>query len=249
MENSVHNLKRAFITGSCEGIGFAMASSLFAAGYQVILHDKQDEDKCLKALTHFGIEPKKNVNYFLADFQSPEAVAGLCEKLPIIDVLILNASTQIRKDFLTINFEEFKEQVFTNYWSSIALIQQVLPAMQQNKWGRIITLGSVQEKKPHPQMAIYAGTKSAIANLVINLAAQYAKDGITINNVSPGVYETARNIEALSNADYAKAILKKIPTGSFGNPADIAALVTLLVSQQGQYITGQTIYCDGGMSL
>ena len=73
-------------------------------------------------------------------------------------------------------------------------------------------------KKPHPQMAIYAGTKSAIANLVINLAAQCAEDGITINNVSPGVYETARNIEALSNADYAKAILKKYRQDLFVTP-------------------------------
>jgi len=85
--------------------------------------------------------------------------------------------------------------------------------------------------------------------LVRNLALQYSRFGITINNVSPGVVATARNEEALKDSDYAAEILKKIPIGVFANPDDCAGIVAFLASNFGAYITGQTIYCDGGMSL
>src|SRR5690606_31858353 len=132
----------------------------------------------------------------------------------------------------------------TNLWSTLRLIQQYLPGMVERGWGRILTIGSVQDTKPHPQMAVYAALKAAVSNLVINVAMQVGSQGVTVNNLAPGVIQTARNQEALSDATYADQTRMKIPLGYFGDPDDCAGIALLLCSEAGRYITGQTIYCD-----
>ena len=121
--------------------------------------------------------------------------------------------------------------------------------MQKKKWGRIVAIGSVQERKPHPQMLVYSSSKCAQTGLVQSLAVQLAKDGITVNTVAPGVIYTDRNIEALSNPEYAKQVTDSIPAGFYGQKEDIAGTVRLLCSDFGRYITGQNIFIDGGKSL
>ena len=121
--------------------------------------------------------------------------------------------------------------------------------MKEQKWGRIITIGSVQEAKPHPDMLVYSSSKAAQTNMMKSLSLQLAGDGITVNNVAPGVIYTDRNVEALSDAEYAKKVVSTIPTGFYGMPEDCAGIVSLLCSEEGRYITGQSIYVDGGKSV
>ena len=129
------------------------------------------------------------------------------------------------------------------------LIQAVVSHMKEQKWGRIITIGSVQEAKPHPDMLVYSASKAAQTNMVQSLSLQLAADGITVNNVAPGVIYTDRNVEALSDAANAKKVTASIPVGFYGEPEDCAAMVKLLCSEQGRYITGQSIYVDGGKGI
>ena len=82
-----------------------------------------------------------------------------------------------------------------------------------------------------------------------SISLQLAKDGITVNNVAPGVIYTDRNIKALSDPEYAKTVTDSIPVGFYGEPEDCAGIVSLLCSEEGRYITGQSIYVDGGMSV
>jgi NAD(P)-dependent dehydrogenase (short-subunit alcohol dehydrogenase family) len=121
--------------------------------------------------------------------------------------------------------------------------------MKRSRWGRIITIGSVQEAKPHPDMLIYSASKAAQTNMMQSLSLQLARDGITVNNVAPGVIYTDRNVEALSNPEYAKKVTDSIPVGFYGEPQDCAGIVSLLCSDEGRYITGQSIYVDGGKSV
>jgi NAD(P)-dependent dehydrogenase (short-subunit alcohol dehydrogenase family) len=136
-----------------------------------------------------------------------------------------------------------------NFKASLKLIQKYAPYMQRQKWGRIITVGSVQQRKPHKDMVVYAATKSAQENMARNLAKQLAPFGITVNNVAPGVIETPRNFDALSDKEYAKQVINGIPAGYAGQPQDCAGLVLLLCSEEGRYMTGEDIYMDGGMKL
>jgi NAD(P)-dependent dehydrogenase (short-subunit alcohol dehydrogenase family) len=121
--------------------------------------------------------------------------------------------------------------------------------MMEQNWGRIVTVGSVQEKKPHKDMLVYAATKSAQSNMVINLAKQLDPFGVTVNNVAPGVIATPRNEAALSDKEYAKKVLDGIPVGFAGEAEDCAAQVLVLCSNEGRYITGENIFVDGGMKL
>ena len=121
--------------------------------------------------------------------------------------------------------------------------------MKEQKWGRIVTIGSVQEAKPHPDMLIYSAAKAAQTNMVRSLSLQLAPFGITVNNVAPGVIYTDRNVEALSDPQYAAKVTASIPVGFYGKPDDCAGIVSLLCSDEGRYMTGQCIFVDGGKSV
>lgn len=178
-----------------------------------------------------------------------EKTKRLCENIKNCDVLVLNASLQYRTSWQEISVDACYEQLNCNFVSSMMLIQAVAPYMKKQKWGRIITIGSVQEAKPHPDMLIYSASKAAQTNMMQSLSLQLAKDGITVNNVAPGVIYTDRNVEALSDPEYAKKVTDSIPVGFYGEPEDCAGIVSLLCSDEGRYITGQNIFVDGGKSV
>ena len=173
----------------------------------------------------------------------------MASKMGDVDALVLNASLQIKRPWSEISVEECYEQLNCNFVSSMLLIQAVVPHMKEQEWGRIVTIGSVQEAKPHPDMLVYSSSKAAQTNMVQSLSLQLAKDGITVNNVAPGVIYTDRNVEALSDVEYAKKVTDSIPVGFYGEPEDCAGIVRLLCSEEGRYITGQSIYVDGGKSV
>ena len=241
-------MKTALITGSSRGIGRAIALRLARDGYRVIVHAAANVQKA-EETARFIRENGGEAQVLLADLTDLSQTRKLCEQLPAVDVLVLNASLQYRTPWQEISAEACCQQLSCNFVSSMLLIQAVTPHMQANGWGRIITIGSVQEAKPHPDMLVYSASKAAQTNMVHSLSLQLAKDGITVNNVAPGVIYTDRNVEALSDPDYAKKVTDSIPAGFYGKPEDCAGIVSLLCSEDGRYITGQSIYVDGGKGI
>ncbi|HAN20479.1 MAG: short-chain dehydrogenase [Clostridiales bacterium GWF2_36_10] len=241
--------KRALITGSSRGIGSAIAIELAKAGAKVILHCSGETNKAEavrdKIVKNGGVVE----NIISANLLKPENTEIIAHHAGEIDILVLNASLQYRKKWNEITTEEFYDQINCNLLSSMRLIQLFAPHMKNQKWGRIITIGSVQEAKPHPDMLVYSASKAAQTNMVKSLAQQFAVDGITVNNVAPGVIYTDRNVDALSNPDYAAKVVNSIPAGYYGEKEDCVGIVVLLSSEEGRYITGQSIYVDGGKSL
>jgi len=240
--------KRALVTGSSRGIGRAIALALADDGFEIVLHCAGNIAKAqeVKAL----IEAKGGTATIIqADLCNLEDTARLTQEAGEIDVLVLNASLQIPNRWDQITPDDCLQQLNCNFVSSMMLIQGLAENMQKKKWGRIVTIGSVQEKKPHPDMLVYSASKAAQTNMVHSLSLQLAKDGITVNNVAPGVIYTDRNVEALSDAEYAQKVMNLIPVGFYGEPSDCAAMVSLLCSEQGRYITGQSIYVDGGKGV
>lgn len=242
------NQKRALITGSSRGIGRAIAIQLAKDGYEVIVHCAGNVAKAEE--TKEIIERQGgNAIVMQAELCNTDSVKQLAETMGNIDVLVLNASLQIRRSWIEISLEECYQQLNCNFIASMMLIQAVVPHMKEQKWGRIVTIGSVQEAKPHPDMLIYSASKAAQTNMVQSLSLQLAKDGITVNNMAPGVIYTDRNKEVLADRDYAQKVMDSIPVGFYGEPEDCASIVSLLCSEQGRYITGQSIYVDGGKSV
>lgn len=241
-------MKTAFITGSSRGIGRAIALRLASDGFKVILHGVS-ESAHIKALKDEIEKGGGTVEIAAADLCNPEATKTLFAAVSNVDVLVLNASLQYRTPWQEITTDACYEQLNCNFVSSMMLIQAAVPHMKQSGWGRIITIGSVQEAKPHPDMLVYSASKAAQTNMMQSLSLQLARDGITVNNVAPGVIYTDRNVEALSDPEYAKKVTDSIPVGFYGEPEDCAGIVSLLCSEEGRYITGQSIYVDGGKSV
>ena len=237
------NEKKALITGGTQGIGLAIAECLAKAGATVFINGT-DEKKAILAAERID-----GAQIAIADLSRSSCADLLYEKTGDVDILILNASIQFRKAWNEITEEEFDKQVNVNLKASLKLIQKYAPYMQKQHYGRIITVGSVQERKPHKDMLVYAATKSAQECMARNLAKQLAPFGITVNNVAPGVIETPRNRDALSDKAYAEQVLAGIPAGYVGEPKDCADLFLLLCSDAGRYITGENIFIDGGMKL
>ena len=241
-------MKTALVTGSSRGIGRAIAIRLAQDGYKVVIHGAGNIAKANE--TKQIIEQNGGVaEVIISDLTDIEKTRELCETVKETDVLILNASLQYRTPWQEITTKACYEQLNCNFVSSMMLIQDVADNMKKKGWGRIVTIGSVQEAKPHPDMLVYSASKAAQTNMVKSLSLQLAKDGITVNSVAPGVIYTDRNVEALSDPEYAKKVTDSIPVGFCGEPEDCTGIVSLLCSDEGRYITGQNIFIDGGKSV
>lgn len=253
MRNKLNiNGKTALVTGGSQGIGKAIATSLAEYGANIIINYRSDDALALQTseeIKRLG----RDCHLLPCDLShinsTEEIVRFLSEKKLEVDILVLNASVQFRKPWNEVTEEEFEIQMNTNFRSSLFLIQKLYPAMKAKKWGRIVTIGSVQQVRPHGEMIIYAASKMAQVNMVKSLAPQFAPSGITINNIAPGAIETKRNKDVLKDDDYRAKVEKKIPLGFVGEAWDCASIAQVLCSEGGRYITGQDIYIDGGMSL
>ena len=236
--------KRALVTGSTQGIGYEIAKVLGTYGAEVYIHCSKDEAKAqaVAAEIESGL-------WVTGDLGDSECVKRIYEKTGELDIVVANASVQFRTPWSEISAEEFDRQINVNLRSTLELMQSYIPAMQAKKWGRFLAVGSVQQYRPHMHMAVYAASKCAIQSLIHNVAKQVAKDGVTVNNLVPGVIVTPRNDEALANVEYAKKVLSGIPTGFAGQPSDCAGAALLLCSDAGRYITGVELPVDGGMKL
>ncbi len=244
--------KRALVTGASRGIGRALALGLARAGADVAVHYASsrtvgDEVAAeIRALGRRSVSIAKN----LRDADCAQVIwEAVEEAFGAADILVLNASQQIARPWEQISAEEFDLQMDVNVRSSMLLIQKAVPAMRLSGWGRILTIGSVQERKPHPDMLVYSASKAAQTAMAQSLAVQLAPEGITVNNLAPGVILTDRNADAYADAAYRDKVTGMIPAGYWGMPEDCVGAALLLCSGAGRYITGHNLFVDGGKAL
>ena len=218
--------KTALVPGSTRGIGKAIGDAFEEFGATVIRHNTK-----------------------VCDLADADAVEAWLKTLPPVDIVVANASIQERMKWHEFSMDEAHKEAQVNYIATLRIFQAAYPHMKAQKWGRLIVVGSVQERRPHPDMVAYAATKGAQENLVRNIARQVAAEGITVNNLCPGVFATDRNKEALADPVYSEKVLNAIPMHLAAEPEDAAGAALLLASDAGRYITGATILVDGGLSL
>lgn len=241
-------MKKALITGASRGIGRAIAKRLSKDGFEVFINYVGSDEEADK--TRLGIEKNGGkCTLVKADLRLADCAEKCYGITGDIDVLVLNASIQHRNKWSNITLEEFETQINCNFRSAFLLIQKYAPYMEKNRWGRIVTIGSVQERKPHPDMLVYSSSKAALTLMAQSLALQLADSGVTVNSVAPGVIYTDRNTEALSDKVYAEQVKSKIPMSYWGEPDDCAGIVSFLCSEEARYVTGQNIFVDGGMGI
>ena len=236
--------KTALVTGSTQGIGFELAKCLSAHGAKIYVNGAKSVEKCIKASK---VIP--NSIPVRANLLDTGDLDRLYEQTGDVDILVLNASIQYRRDWDKFTEEEYDIQMSCNVKSSYLLIKKYVEGMKKKRWGRIVTVGSVNQYNQHQQLSLYGVTKAAQYKMVQNFAPYLAPYGITINNVAPGAIATPRNLEVLRNEAVRNSVINSIPCGYVGEPEDVSPAVLLLCSEEGRYITGAEIKVDGGMSL
>ena len=236
--------KKVLITGSTQGIGKAIATAFVKEGYDVIVHCSSDLQKAENVKREIGAW-----RAVTADLSRMDEVKSLLEKTGEVDCLILNASVQKKQKWEEIDEESMDLQITVNLKSTLLLMQAYYPAMKEQGWGRIVTVGSVNQYRNHPELPMYAATKCAVMSLVKNIAKQAAPYGVTVNNIAPGAIATPRNAAIYESDELRKAVEAAIPMGRFGQAEDCVGAVLLLCSDAGAYITGSDIVMDGGLRL
>ena len=244
--------KTALVTGSSRGIGRAIVLGFAERGADVAVHYRGAEAEAQSAVekaSAFGVKARM----FQGDLGQAGTAAPLFAEVTRefgrIDILVLNVSMQIRRPWTEVTPADFEVQMNTNLRSAMELMQLAVPGMVERGWGRVVTVGSVQEFRPHPEMLVYAATKSAQWNMAINVARQVAPYGVTVNNLCPGTIETDRNTEVLADAAYRARVLSHIPVQVLGQPEDCVGAALLLCSDAGRFITGIDLIVDGGFHL
>jgi NAD(P)-dependent dehydrogenase (short-subunit alcohol dehydrogenase family) len=243
--------RTALVTGARREIGRAIALSLGGAGARVAVHHAGGPEEAADAAEVVGHLPGSAA--FAADFSARGAGATLAREVSAafgrVDILVLNASVEIPQPLEAIGDAEFDRQVAVNLRATLELLQALAPAMAARGWGRVLTIGSVQETWPMPTMLVYAGSKSMQHTWGLALARQYGAQGVTFNNLAPGAIETARNRAQLADPAGRQWLLDRIPARRFGKPEDLAGAALLLCSDAGAYINGAHLHADGGRML
>jgi NAD(P)-dependent dehydrogenase (short-subunit alcohol dehydrogenase family) len=163
---------------------------------------------------------------------------------------VLSASAQINKPFWRQTSSDIATQLQVNISANIALLQAILPAMQADGYGRILTIGSVQEVAPSSEMPIYAMTKAALRNLVENLAVQCASENVMINNIAPGLIQTDRNaFRREDRASWEEFARSANPARRAGTPEDIVTPALFLLAPGNTFTSGTTLYVAGAAQI
>ena len=238
--------KTALVTGATGGIGSAIAKSLHSHGVSVVLSGRNEG-----LLKELADDIGDRVRFFSASLDAPNSEAELFKNakqaLGRVDILVNNAG--VTRDALAIRMsdDDWSRVIEVNLTSSFRLVRAALKGMMRNRWGRVINITSVVGFTGNLGQTNYVASKAGLSGMSKALAAEVASRGITVNCVAPGFINTPMT-DALSEPQRA-AIMQRIPAGRLGEPADVAACVTFLASNQACYVTGQTIHVNGGMAM
>ncbi len=241
----------ALITGAGRGIGLGIARGLAAHGCSVAIQDIALDVATAEA-DRINQEGGKAIGLGgdMGDLSLPaKLIHETTEKLGPLSILVNNAAIQSNGPWLEAKPETFEREFRLNVIAPQTLVQLAVPIFRQQKFGRIINVGSVQMNGGASDMLPYSTTKAGIAHLTRVWARDLAIEGITANLIAPGFFNTYRNREVVKWVNEDPEREKKwVPMGRMGQPEDCAGIAVCLASPAGAYITGQYIFVDGGMT-
>jgi 3-oxoacyl-[acyl-carrier protein] reductase len=238
--------KKALLTGASGGIGKAVARELIAAGANVCLTGRNEEE-LLKLQNELG----DNADIIIADLSDHANIISLVkeaeEKLGGIDILVNNAGITKDNIFLRMSDEEWNDVIDINLNSTFKMTKAVIRGMVKRRYGRIINITSVIGVTGMAGQSNYSASKAAIIGMSKSLAQEVGSRSITVNCIAPGFIET--NMTAGLSEARKEEILKSIVVKRLGLPEDVSGAVSFLASDSASYITGQTIHINGGMLM
>ena len=238
--------KRALITGSSQGIGFALAKGLAAAGADVVLNGR---DAAKLAEAGAQIAGAKVLAFDATDHAAVRAaIDGFEANIGAIDILVNNAGMQHRSALEDFPAEAFERLLQTNIASVFHVGQAVARHMIARKAGKIINIASVQTALARPGIAPYTATKGAVGNLTKGMATDWAKYGLQCNAIAPGYFDTPLNAALVADQDFSAWLEKRTPAGRWGKVEELVGACVFLASAASSFVNGHILYVDGGIT-
>ena len=243
--------KVAIVTGSSSGIGKAIALAFAGEGAAVVVNYARHRDSAQKVVEKIEGAGGKGL-VVGADVSDPKEVEALIQKATgafgRLDIMVNNAGLEHKMPFLETPFEVWQETIAVNLTGPWLGCQAAAKRMvDQGEGGRIINVSSVHEDLAMPTNAPYCATKGGVRMLMRTLAVELAPHNITVNNIAPGAIETPMDAPLEEHPDQMKELLSEIPLGRMGKPEEVANLALFLASDVSSYVTGSTLFVDGGM--
>ena len=258
MESGLAN-RVAILAASSQGLGRAAAFAFAAEGAHLAMCARNGtalNETAAAIRERFGVRTHTQT----LDVRDSDAINTFVRDVDgqfgRIDVCVTNAGGPPAKWFLETTDQDWDDAFFLNLRSSAAFARAVIPYMQRQRWGRIITISSITVRQPQPQLVLSNAVRAGVMGLVRSLANEFGGDGILANNVAPGYTATerlkelsARRASALnqSEEEVERAWAEQIPLRRLGRPEEVADAIVWLASERASFITGQTILVDGGM--
>src|ERR1700674_528140 len=240
----------AFVTGASRGIGRSIALALAKAGAAVTCAARA-LDQVKSAAAEIESAGGRACALGLDVTQGAQIIAAVKEAekaLGHIDILVNNAGVILEKKTVEVSDEEWDTLFATNLTSMFRCARAVAPGMIARGRGKIINIGSMYGRLGVPRYAAYSASKAAVDGLTRSLAAEWAKHGIQVNCLAPGYMNTDIPRAAMADPDTRERFLSKVPARRLGEPAEAASLAVYLASPASDFMTGQTVYLDGGQT-
>lgn len=241
--------RRALVTGSSQGIGFALAEALGLAGAKVVLNGRDGPrlNEAVTRLRESGVEAD-GICCDVRDPQQVESCIGFIEDHSgPIDILVNNAGIQRRHPLEAFPVATWREVMTTNLDSVFYVSQAVARRMIKRGYGKIINIASLQSEAARPGIAPYTASKGAVKNLTKGMCADWARYGLQINAIGPGYFDTPMNKALVEDPVFDEWLRKRTPAGRWGRIDELQGTVIFLASRASDFINGQTIYVDGGV--
>lgn len=242
--------KRALVTGSSQGIGFAIAEGLAAAGAKIILNGR-DLGKLTNAkaeLERRGIKSSAATFDVTSEDDVDTAIEYIEREQGPIDILVNNAGMQFRTTLEDFPLEKWRELMRVNVESAFIVGKAVAKHMIARKRGKIINISSVQSELGRPTIAPYTATKGAIKMLTKGMCADWAKHGIQVNAIGPGYFKTPLNQALVDNPEFSSWLEKRTPAGRWGTTDELIGAAVFLASDASSFVNGHILYVDGGIT-
>ena len=242
--------KRALITGSSQGIGFALARGMAAAGAEIVLNGRDTE----KLGTAAKVLADEGATVHTLPFDATDhtgvrvAVDTFEADIGPIDILVNNAGMQHRAPLEEFPADAFERLLQTNIASVFHVAQACANHMIKRGEGKIVNICSVQTALARPGIAPYTATKGAVANLTKGMATDWAKHGLQCNGLAPGYFDTPLNKALVEDPEFTEWLAKRTPAGRWGNVEELVGTCIFLSSAAASFVNGTTVFVDGGIT-
>lgn len=242
--------RTALITGGNSGIGFALTRALGLAGANVIIAARRPKEltEAVKRLKADNI----NADAVEADLENPESpqqVATTIEQKGFsVDILVNSAGMNLRQPFEDVSSHDFDRHMAIHLRAPFQLVQLLAPKMASRRWGRIINLASLQSQRAFPNSAPYGAAKGGVVQMTRAIAERWSRDGITCNAIGPGFFPTDLTASVFNDPELRAKRAADTLIGRNGELTDLYGTVVFFASDASSYITGQTLYVDGGFT-